>query len=141
MKFVCPSLDVTTMQKYIFCSICPQSRQTRLPFRSSFIKTTSPFEILHVDVWGPYSSPTYDGCTYFLTVVDDSTRCTWVFLMKYKSQSLTFLQQLSNYIENQFHTTIKVVRTNHARELCDGNNLRWYIAKGITHQTNCVDTP
>lgn len=79
MKFVKPSLDGNGVQRDVFCTICPQARQTRLPFPSSTIKTTSPFKLIHVDVWGPYSSPTYDGCNYFLTIVDDYTWCTWVF--------------------------------------------------------------
>lgn len=61
--------------------------------------------------------------------------------MKYKSRSLNFLQQLARYIENHFNTTIKDVRSDNARELCEGNAFRWYIDKGITHQTSCAHTP
>ena len=38
-----------------------------------------------MDVWGPYSIPTLDGFKYFLTIVDDATQATWLFLMKSKS--------------------------------------------------------
>ena len=71
--------------------------------------------MLHVDLWGAYSFPTHYGCTYFLTIGYDYTRCTWVYLMRYKSQSLFFLQHLNNYIENHFHTHIKFIRTNNAK--------------------------
>ena len=64
--------------------------------------------MLHVDLWAAYSFPIDDGCNYFLTIVDDYTRFTWVYLMRYKSQSLSFLQHLKNYIKNNFHTSIKV---------------------------------
>ena len=94
-----------------------------------------------MDVWGAYSSPTYDGCRYFLTIVDDYTRCTWVFLMRHKNQSISFLQQLHNYIENHFHISIKFLRTDNAKELCDGEALNWYHTKCIKHQTNYVQTP
>lgn len=79
MKFVYPSLDVSGMQCDVFCTICPQARQARLSFSSSSIQTHSPFELLHIDVWGPNSSPTYGGCNYFLNIFDDFTRCIWVF--------------------------------------------------------------
>ena len=57
-----------------------------------------------------------------------------------KSVSL-FCNKLSHYVENQFKLTIKVVRTDNARELCDGPALRWYLDKGIIHQTSFVKTP
>ncbi|XP_075096547.1 uncharacterized protein LOC142174617 [Nicotiana tabacum] len=53
------------------CSICSLARQPRLPFPDSCIKTSSSFQLVHVDTWGPYSSPTYNGCKYFFTIVDD----------------------------------------------------------------------
>lgn len=53
-----------------FCQICLDARQTRLPFPHRTIKTTKPFEILHVDVWGPYKAVTRNGCTLFLTIAE-----------------------------------------------------------------------
>ncbi|XP_011073044.1 uncharacterized protein LOC105158104 [Sesamum indicum] len=32
------------------------------------------------------------GCTYMLTLVDDRSRATWVFLMKHKSQTMSFIE-------------------------------------------------
>ena len=40
---------------------------------------------MHVDIWGPYSVPTHVGFKYFLSIVDDATRNTWVYLLKSKS--------------------------------------------------------
>lgn len=63
-------------------TICPCAKQTRLPFPSSSIKSTSPFDLIHMDIWGPYKVATLDGNKYFLAVVDDYSRMTWVFLLK-----------------------------------------------------------
>ncbi|KAH0715981.1 hypothetical protein KY285_008848 [Solanum tuberosum] len=59
------------------CVICPMARQTRIPFPESTTSTTKAFELLHIDLWGPYHIPTHDGYNYFLTMVDDNTRSTW----------------------------------------------------------------
>lgn len=67
------------------CTVCPLARQPRLPFRDSSIKTTNAFQLIHVDTWGPYGSPTHNGCKYFLTIVDDFTGATWTHLMGSKS--------------------------------------------------------
>jgi len=69
------------------CSICPKAKQTRLPFPLSTIKSHSPFNLLHCDIWGPHKPPTHFGKCFFLTTVDDYTRCTWLFLMNHKSET------------------------------------------------------
>uniref|UniRef100_A0A803MYU7 Retrotransposon Copia-like N-terminal domain-containing protein n=1 Tax=Chenopodium quinoa TaxID=63459 RepID=A0A803MYU7_CHEQI len=71
-----------------FCQICPVARQTRMSFPVRSIKTKVPFELLHFDVWGPNPDPTYNGCKIFLTIVDDFSRITWIFLMHYKSDAV-----------------------------------------------------
>ena len=58
------------------CTICPMARQTRMSFPESVTTTSSIFELLHVDLWGPYNVPTHDGYHYFLTMVDDYSRAT-----------------------------------------------------------------
>ena len=52
MKYVCPHLEVSSVQKDIFYTTCPQAREIRLPFPSTSIKTKKLFEMIHVDVWG-----------------------------------------------------------------------------------------
>lgn len=36
------------------CQICPRARQSRLPFPVSSIHASKRFELLHIDLWGPY---------------------------------------------------------------------------------------
>ncbi|XP_019227530.1 PREDICTED: uncharacterized protein LOC109208834 [Nicotiana attenuata] len=62
--------------KIDLCTKCPCAKQTRQPFPISSIKTTASFELVHMDVWGPYKIPTMDGNRFFLTVVDDFSRMT-----------------------------------------------------------------
>nr|XP_016456392.1 PREDICTED: uncharacterized protein LOC107780381 [Nicotiana tabacum] len=38
------------------CTICPLARHTRLPFHNSTSRSSDIFELLHVDVWGPYNN-------------------------------------------------------------------------------------
>ncbi|KAL0314938.1 UNVERIFIED_CONTAM: Retrovirus-related Pol polyprotein from transposon RE1 [Sesamum angustifolium] len=43
------------------CSVCPLAKQTRLPFSSSEKHTEKVFDLLHIDIWGPYRQPTLSG--------------------------------------------------------------------------------
>ena len=93
---------------------------------------------MHVDIWGPYSTPSLNGSRYFFTLVDDYNRCTWVFLMKYKSEASSLIQSFYNLILTQFNLPIKVIRSDNGPEFALNS---FYASKGIMHQLSCVETP
>lgn len=97
--------------------------------------------MIHVDVWGSFKIPTHNGCKFFLTIVDDFTRMTWVFLLQYKSDVITILPQFFQYIENHFQASVKYIRTGNAPELCEGPLKQLYLNKGIINHKSCVNTP
>ena len=45
-------------------------------------RASSPFELVHFDVWGPCPIISKTGFRYFVTFVDDYSRMTWLYLMK-----------------------------------------------------------
>lgn len=53
---------------------CHMAKQHMLPFPTSNIKTTHTFDLIHMDIWGPYKMQTYNGAQYILTLVDDFNR-------------------------------------------------------------------
>lgn len=123
------------------CNVCLQSRMHRCVFHVSIIQTKHVFEMLHVDLWGPYRFPTYDGHRYFITIVDDFSRATWVQLFFSKTNAFPILQSFIAFIENQFQTCVKCVRSDNDMEFCDSIANSYYQKKGILHQTTCIQTP
>lgn len=79
---VLKSIDgVTTVQlKDHLCTVCPLAKQSRLSFTLSNSCSVHPFDLVHADIWGPYRVPIHDGERYFLTLVNDFYRYTWIFL-------------------------------------------------------------
>ena len=73
------------------CQVCPQAKQHRNSFPSSSSRTNKIFEMLHVDIWGPYGTPTYDGFKFFLSIVDDYSRATWVFFIITQKQCFFYV--------------------------------------------------
>lgn len=85
-----------------------------MPFFVSSMKSKTPFELIHRDVWGPFSTASSSGAYYFLTIVDDYTRCTWLYLMKTKTKM--DLCPFHDLVKNQFNFDIKMVRCNNGTE-------------------------
>ena len=124
------------------CDICPRAKQHRLPFKSSSITSTQPFELVHVDTWGPYHVKTANGHRYFLTLVDDYTRSTWTHLMVTKDEAFHLIKSFVIMAQTQFNGTVKVMRSDNALELGLSNEaLDFFASTGIIHQTSCVQTP
>ncbi|EOY09661.1 Cysteine-rich RLK (RECEPTOR-like protein kinase) 8 [Theobroma cacao] len=114
------------------------AKQKKLPFLVHVQSTTCAFQLVHVDIWGPYETPTLSGQRYFLIVVDDFTRFTWVFLMSNKSDVLTIILSFNNHVQKQFELQIKCIRSNNGLEF----RLSDFFAKtGIIHHLSSVDTP
>ena len=82
------------------CTVCALARQTRLPFSTSSISSVKPFELIHCDIWGPFKVPSLSGAKYFLTIVDDFSRFTWVFLMHHKSETQKHLTNFFLFCKN-----------------------------------------
>ncbi|XP_019261720.1 PREDICTED: uncharacterized protein LOC109239589 [Nicotiana attenuata] len=124
------------------CTICPMARQTRLPFPDSSIHSSKPFQLVHVDTWGPYHTSTYSGSKYFLTIVDDLSRCTWTHLMGSKSNAFPLLKAFVLMVQTQFHVTIQSIRSDNALKLGNSNvAVSFFSENGIIHQTSCPHTP
>ena len=80
------------------CDIYHLSKQKRLPFPFSVHVFLPPFELIHVDLWGPFSIPTVEGHKYFLAIVDDFSKCAWVYLLKTKSETQFLIPQFSTMV-------------------------------------------
>jgi len=70
--------------------------------------------------------------------VDDFSRFTRVISLRTKSEVRNHIVNFIAYIENQFKTTIKTIRTDNGAEFAMKN---FFSSKGIVHQTTCVETP
>ena len=73
-----------------------------------------------------------------MTIVDDCTRVTWVYFLKDKSSVITVFPEFLTFVETQFKTLVKAIRTDNAPELSFTSLLK---NKGIQHYFSCAYTP
>jgi hypothetical protein len=67
------------------CTVCPLAKQHNFPFPSSISVSQASFDMIHCDLWGPFNVKSNNNASFFLTIVDDFSRFTWVFLLHSKS--------------------------------------------------------
>jgi len=119
------------------CDVCHRSKQRKLLFPLSTYRTLKPFDLMHIDIWGPCST-SINGFKYFLTIVDGCTRYTWLIHIIAKSETRKHVSDFVTYIHTQFQTIIKVIRTDNGSEFLMH---AFYTKYGIIHQTSCTYTP
>jgi len=68
--------------------------QSRVNNRSS-----SAFELVHSDVWGPSHVPSVKGFRYFLIFIDDFSCMTWLYLLKKVSEVYVVIELFFNEIK------------------------------------------
>ena len=109
--------DVSTniLNKFI-CDSCQMAKFHRVPFSVSNSRATTSFELVHADLWGPYRKLDISGAYYFLTILDDHTRSTWVYLLQNKMQVPDQLRNFILHVQNQFSKTVKTIRTDNGIE-------------------------
>ena len=133
--------DLKRHKKFDVCDVCYRAKQTRNRFPISDNKASELFELIHCDIWGPYRVKTSCGASYFLTIVDDASGGTWVYLMKEKSEVEMLLKGFIAMTKNQFEKGVKVVRSDNGLEFKSSSMETFYFENGIVHQTSCIDTP
>ncbi|KAK6792050.1 hypothetical protein RDI58_011131 [Solanum bulbocastanum] len=92
-------------------------------------------------VWGLYKQCTYNGYRYFLTIVDDHSRMTWIYLLRLKSDVTMHITSFLTLVKNQFSTSVKIVRTDNGLEFFNSQCNSLFNSFGIIHQSTCVHTP
>ncbi|KAL3366031.1 hypothetical protein AABB24_010928 [Solanum stoloniferum] len=130
--------DLDTSQ-LVLCRSC-LFYKTRKPFPHSVTRSTKKFQLLHIDIWGPYKVPNNAGHRYFLTVVDVHSKMIWTFMMKLKSDDVVLLKSFIKMTIVQFDMHIKMIRTNNGVEFFSKECTNFLLQSEIGHQSSCPHT-
>ena len=119
-----------------------ECKQTKKPFKKFIpIKSTQKLEIIYSDVCGPIQVESLGGNRYFVTLIDDFTRKTWIYIIKRKSDVFNIFKKYKAYIENQSSRKIKVLRTDGGGEYTSKEFLEFCDEAGIVHEFTPPYTP
>ncbi|CAL0329743.1 unnamed protein product [Lupinus luteus] len=130
--------DIKCNKTHLPCHVCHLSKQRKLAYSNSVSKSVRLFDLLHMDIWGPFSMTSTLGHRYFLTIVDDKSRFTWLYFLKTKSEVPGLIENFAALVGTQFGCKIKSIRSDNGKEFYMNE---FYAKNGIEHQTSCVETP
>ena len=121
------------------CDVCLRAKQTRQCFPTSSNNAKPVFNLIHLDLWGPYRETAFCGSRYFLTIVDDHSRAVWLYLLSDKTMVSEQIHNFLTMIERQLSKKVKVIRSDNGTEFTCLS--RFFREQGILHETSCVHTP
>ncbi|GJV59701.1 ribonuclease H-like domain-containing protein [Tanacetum coccineum] len=121
------------------CRACQLGKQTKLPFQRSTSIVTSPFDIIHSDLWtSPVSS--MSGYKYYVLFLDHYSHFLWVYPLHRKSDAQSKLLHFRAFVKTQFNREIKAFQCDHGGEF-DNNSLHELFAtNGIQFRFSCPRT-
>ncbi|GJP37861.1 hypothetical protein CLOM_g22265 [Closterium sp. NIES-68] len=124
------------------CEVCMQSKFARFPFHRVDGSAKAPLEVVHMDLVGPMRTEGIGGALYFLTLVDDWSRFTWVRPLSKKSDAAAAIKEdWLPMVERQSQRLVKVLRSDRGGEFLGADFNAWLKKNGIRHQLTCPGTP
>ena len=141
LAYLFPSLFSECTPSDFHCQTCILAKSHRVSYPLSPNKKSTPFSLVHSDVWGPSPTTTTSGFRWFVIFVDDCTRMTWLYLMKQKSEVAGLFQNFHKMIRTQFFGNLQVIRSDNGGEFVNKFLKGYFKEHGILHETTCVDTP
>jgi transposase InsO family protein len=124
------------------CSACQAGKQVGVHHRHKNIMTTDrPLELLHMDLFGPIAYISIGRSKYYLVIVDDYSRFTWVFFLQDKSQTQETLKGFLRRAQNEFGLRIKKIRSDNGTEFKNSQIEGFLEEEGIKHEFCSPYTP
>jgi transposase InsO family protein len=94
----------------------------------------APLELIHLDLCEMNGELTKGGKKYFMTLIDESMRYCYVYLLKSKDEALNFFKIYKAEAENQLDHMIKRLRSDHGGEYFSNKFDSFCAEHGIIHE-------
>jgi len=114
-------------------------------YLETFFKTTwrasKKLQLIHTDLCGPHRTPSLNGSLYYIVFIDDLTRLTWIFFLKFKSEVADVFWNFKAKVENQSGCKIQTLRSDNGKEYTSNQFKLLCDKAGIEHQLTVPYTP
>jgi transposase InsO family protein len=116
------------------CKPCHVGKITRTQFKSkSSTSKEKPLQLFHMEGIGKEN--------YFMLIIDDYSRITWVAFLKEKAEAFENLKKFKALTENQIGKRLKVVRSDRGGEFMSSDFKEFCDKHGIKREYTIPRTP
>lgn len=110
--------DLTIYVSSDVCNSCQMVKPHRLPLSHVHERSLHSFDIIYVDLWGPFPIESGQGMICFLLLlVDDHSRFIWICVLKNKTKVVLIILHFEAYVQRQFSLAVKVFYSDSGTEL------------------------
>ena len=120
--------------------ICLLEKQHRVLFSRTSKRKENVLDLVYTGVCGPLEVQSNSSSRYFVTFIDDFFHCTWLFLMKERSDLFAIFQKFCVEIHKQIGKTIRILRSDNVREYFFASFNTFMASHVIVHQSSCPHT-
>ena len=123
------------------CTTCIQTKHKQKIIKLKTKRTTKPFELVHSDVCGPFSTPTSASHRYYILFINDYTRYTSVRVLPYKkSKTCTSAYQSFQARVDSMGYQVKRFRCDNGRGKYDKKPSDWCSPLVAQHTNHVLPT-
>lgn len=84
---------------------------------------------------------THNGARFFLSIVDECSRFTWIIVLKHKFKVASIIEFFLNLVGNQFSAKIQILRRDSGIEFVNQHCTKLFNSRGILHHRSCTYIP
>ena len=117
-----------------FCEHCLHGKQNRVSFQYTGTRATEVLELIHSDVFGPTPTPSIGGSRYYVSLINDFSRYSWIYFIKSKLDVFEKFREFKVLVKNQLGKKIKVLCTDNGDEFCLDKFEQFCVDNGIARQ-------
>jgi len=122
------------------CESCINCKLVWKPFTPTTSRTTEPLQLVHSDICGPLETAIRGG-RYMLLFIDNATRHTYEYILKYKSEALEKFKEWKDLREEESGKQVKRFRTDGGGEYTSKKLAEYLKSEGILKETTTPYTP
>jgi len=123
------NLKLKSFPKITYFPSCAYDKQTRSKFPTSKgQKENFMLDLVHSDVSRLMQTKSHNGFKYFLTFIDDKSRKSYVYFMKYKSEVFEYFKIYKTKAKTFLGGKIKILRNDNGVNIFQ-INLRNFVKK------------
>ena len=135
-------IELSKSAELSFCEKCVEGKISRKGFKpSGKIHSTRKLQRVHSDVCGPMPTDSIGGKRYFVTFIDDYTRCCKVYFMKNKSEVSERFKEFELITTNECGLSVGTLRSDNGGEYLSKEFESYLQSKGIHHELSAPYTP